>query len=640
MANYSYLFKYIEKGNRILLYGYGKNGRNIYQFLKENPQFQIVGIIDRNADMTATYVFPVFHPSQLSGIPCKSFDKLLITVMDQAAGREIYQIVRENGIPEEKIVAPYFYNGPSTTLSVESFIQDSTLVHREIKTFIDGQYKNLLFFTPLVESLKTLEERKDGLLPQLKRHMNVLPSVECIVFLHILYLSGLFDSELMKRLMECTLQISKNREELRQFVYSVFIDTTMMCFYHSEYLFPEFYNMRKELLKKICKMYDFSINQIEKNKNGARLKKICILYEGFYQSRENQDSRVPLCIQWSNMLVKLGYDVQILTVDPRSYVLETPIFQSIIWTRFDTSADYITSLKMKLLPQVSIQCEDKIDLKERLQAILDDIFSYDPDLIVDMSDENSILSYIYSQYFTTLYIPMRGYQSSSFFTYFAARERGGFEQENRVFQSVNENAVIVCPVCILPPEPQAVYERRNFSLENEDFVLVTVGGRLNTEMSSEFIDLICNRLLSKPNIKWLVVGRENDYLTRKYADYISSKKIIYIAYENDLPALYRICNLYINPNRMGGGASIIWAMNYGLPVATLADPNDVMPIIGIENAADNYNQMIDYALTLWSDPVFWERDSEMFRKRALEFETSMPRLIQKTLLKIEELQKI
>ena len=91
---------------------------------------------------------------------------------------------------------------------------------------------------------------------------------------------------------------------------------------------------------------------------------------------------------------------------------------------------------------------------------------------------------------------------------------------------------------------------------------------------------------------------------------------------------------------MGGGASIIWAMNYGLPVATLADPNDVMPIIGIENAADNYNQMIDYALTLWSDPVFWERDSEMFRKRALEFETSMPRLIQKTLLKIEELQKI
>ena len=89
MPNFSYLLRYFQAGDKILLYARGKNGRDIYEFLKTQPQFQIFGFVDRNADRLTDVEVPVFRPDQLKTISPEAFDKIVITVMSQVMGAEV-----------------------------------------------------------------------------------------------------------------------------------------------------------------------------------------------------------------------------------------------------------------------------------------------------------------------------------------------------------------------------------------------------------------------------------------------------------------------------------------------------------------------------------------------------------------------
>ena len=429
----------------------------------------------------------------------------------------------------------------------------------------------------------------------------------------------------MKCLIVTALQIEN--VELRQFLHGIFNDTSTMCFPHPEYLFPELYNLRRAFLKKLCEMYDFKTqtSKVKKgNKDGA--KKICVLNHMLYDTK---DAPTLLSIQVSGILADLGYDIKVMSLDVFSYMaINTPIFSPILGSHPSTAKEYENCHKKAYHPSVEIDYIDIVDVKERMQCQLDEIMAYSPDIILDMSDDFSILSYIYSQYFPTLFLPLRGYQSSSYFTNLAIRSMAEFLTENGIYHAAEEQCVIEFPICIMAPEPQSQYERSMLSLESDDFVLVTVGSRLNEEIKEDFADFVCERLLTKPNIKWLIVGSSNQYLCCKYRNYVDCKKIIYISYEDDLPALYKICDLYLNPQRMGGGASITWAMHYGLPIAVLSSPNDVMPVIGKENTVDTYEQMTDYVLKLWSDPSFYASESSKFQKRESEFVKKFPQIIQ------------
>lgn len=637
MANHAHILKYLQKGERILLYAYGKNGKQVYQYLKEQPQFQVIGIVDRNADSLTDIGVPVYAPDQLRTLAADMYDKIIITVMSQAMGLEVYQIIKESGAAEEKIAAPYTYLGPFATLSVENMLQTPMLLQQEIEAYILQPNNNLLYFDPLIRELEQKGEEKEKLLVWFKKMVHSLTPLENIVLFDILYLAGIFDAELMKHMMECLLRI--DQKELRQLLYGISSDTTDMCFTHPEFLFPEFYSMRRTLLRNICRMYDLHMRprKTHKGKDG-KIRKICIISHMLY---DQKSSATLFSIQLSGMLADMGYEIMVMPLDVCGYPMSgNPVLRPIIFANYKTSREHEAYHKAIYHPKVLIEYTDETALQEKMQIELDKLAEFSPDLIIDMTDEHSVLSYVYSQYFTTLYIPMRGYQSSSFFTYFAVRDMDGFLRENSIYHSVKESCAVEYSAFYLWPSiPTKKYEREELSIGKSDFVLITVGNRLNTEMTEEFIDAVCKNLLDKPNIKWLIVGSENEYLSQNYANFIDAQKIQYISYEDDLPALYEVCDLYLNPKRMGGGTSIVWAMRAGLPIALLSCPCDVMTIIGYENAAgDTYEQMMEYILSLWKDPACFRRECEKFQNIAVSFEERLAQKVQAVVLQVERLE--
>lgn len=530
MEKHACFVKGIQEGDRILLYGRGVNGQRVCQYLV-NQHFQVIGFVDQNADKMTDGRIPVYRPDQMKTIASGRYDKIVITVLNQDVGAEIYRFLQESGIEERKIAAPYIYVGPVSPLSLEDFINCPALAKQEMKKFIECQYGNLLYFKPLIQEMKAHKKERDGLLRKTKRTDYGLGVLEEMVFLHILYLAGIFDAELMKRLLMLALVI--HQPELRQFLHMIFNNTFTMCFEHPEYLFPEFYNLRRTLLKKLNGMYDFHVHAAPtKKRTDGTVKKICILNHTLFTEKA---ASTLLSVQMSNLLDDLGYEVRVIPLDIFSYELaDTPVFRTFIDWTYSSSEEFEEYHKKAYHPGVTIEYTmGWADLREQMQNQLDKIMAFCPDLILDVTDEWSILSYTYSRYFPTLYLPLRGYQSSSCFTHFITGQRSVFDRLNQVYHSVRSEPVMELPMVISPPPPQTVYSREQYSLAEDDFVLVTVGSRLNTEMSKEFIDCVCGALRSQLNLKWLVVGSMSEYIIEQYQSCLNERKIVYIPYADD-----------------------------------------------------------------------------------------------------------
>ena len=642
MIDCSYILRYLQDGDRILLYGKGKNGQKIYKYLKEQTPFCIVGIVARNADQVINPELPMYCPDQLKMIPPSDYDKIIITVLSQEMGMEICQIIRKSGVSEDKIVAPFTYIGPVADISVKGFTSSPLKVQEEIRKFISKRYGNLLYFDTLITRLK--ENKCESLLKWGKEVVDYLSPLEKIVFLYILYLADVFDAELMKCLVESALQI--DQPELRNFLYGIYNDQISMTFLREDYLFPEYYVLRRALTERLYKMYNLQVyaSRIKKNADG-KIRKILILHDVLL---DHKHAPTLVSVHISEILTELGYKVIVMPLDTCSDVFcDFPIFRP-VYDLVDYSSKDFRDYHSKMYPlNVKFEYTDIVDPKEKMQRELDKIVALSPDLIIDRGIENSIISYAYAKYFPTLCLTSSGCQSSTYFTYFAVLEHDLFVAANETYHSIDYKKEVPRPLSHVTPKAKTKYDRDRYpqaSLEENDFVLISVGNRIGTELTEEFIDIVCERLLSESNIRWLIVGGQNDYLSQCYGGLLEKNKIVYIPYEDDLPALYQICDVFISPQRRGGGTSVFWAMYYGLPIAQpFSLQADAMMIVGLENiVGETYEQMVEYVLSLWKNPEKYTEASNKIKQRALYIESTQKQAWKDfiDLLEIKEREKV
>lgn len=120
------------------------------------------------------------------------------------------------------------------------------------------------------------------------------------------------------------------------------------------------------------------------------------------------------------------------------------------------------------------------------------------------------------------------------------------------------------------PEAKLRYDRGDFDLSKDDFVVSMVGRRLGDEIDAENADLI-EAILNVDARIVVVFGGEMpaaaaDFLRRR----LPAARLRFPGFIKDIPAFYRdIVDLSVNPRRMGGGASAAFALAHGVPAFTL-----------------------------------------------------------------------
>lgn len=135
-------------------------------------------------------------------------------------------------------------------------------------------------------------------------------------------------------------------------------------------------------------------------------------------------------------------------------------------------------------------------------------------------------------------------------------------------------------------------------------VWITAGFRLEHEIKAEWASRMLQLMARHPQVVWLLVGGEAKlpHALRQ----APPGRVRALGTRNDLPAILRCSDIYVNPPRMGGGISVAEAMAEALPVTALtgSDGGDKLG----ELALDGMDAYFEQLAALTADPG---RRSEM-----------------------------
>ncbi len=163
-------------------------------------------------------------------------------------------------------------------------------------------------------------------------------------------------------------------------------------------------------------------------------------------------------------------------------------------------------------------------------------------------------------------------------------------------------------------KPQkGIFSREYKGLPEDRFILVVVGIRLEFEMTDGFMDMleeVCNK-----GCYVVFAGIMDNYNKLMESYPVVSANSSFIGYCNDMLALMDICDLYVNPERLGGGFSIIEAFVKGKPGVYLKS-GDVYTAGGESFAVDSFKEMAEQILKYKEDKDYYNSMSGLARERA------------------------
>lgn len=406
-----------------------------------------------------------------------------------------------------------------------------------------------------------------------------------IFFLTLLINLGITDEYILKDILRYTI----NDKKYKNYHYSIFYNSYLYPLHRGLSVYEEFYYDEERLLEKL-KSYYIENEKIVVEKRPIKSKKYkIILY--LNQLLSINHSPTKLALDFINRLYKYDESVELMIISEDSYTLNKNEIMISDFFLAPNSSDFKDIHYNYLDNKIDIYYSNtKASFGKRIKDIVEKIKKFNPNIIYSWSNFSVPLS-ILKDHYTMIYRSMGGMPINDYSHYILYKSLLRDINDHLKQKILGNYSLINLSVTLSNSKKE--YKRKDYKIRKKDFVLITVGNRLNVELSKEYIDIIISYLVNQEDIKWIIVGVKTiDYIVKKYKNLIDNK-IIFIKYENDLLSLYRICDIYINPIRKGGGISSAMAMKAGLPIVTTKTSSDVVEWYGEENAVDNLKDYID-----------------------------------------------
>ena len=383
-------------------------------------------------------------------------------------------------------------------------------------------------------------------------------------------------------------------------------ETGWMPFVKPEYLYDDYYKDRKKVLRYLSeKLTEERHYTIEKKTQKSN--RISVLVTGLH-GKLYASTRLEMGI--CNELSNRGYEVMIHVADT-NYIADSNRF-SIPPATLRKNFSTIFKKEHWGIAEPNVQVK-YFDVEEgaidRYWKYIDSIHEFNPSVVLDFTQDQPIYNIELRKRYPVIHIPLNGYCSSAEYDAYIARSIPLVTQCNQIFESVNSDNLYEANV-YLPQEinEDIVYKRQKYGIEENDFVLVTVGNRLIYELTEEIQKDMYELLKNLNNVRWILVGNIHSDLPI-LKELINSRKVIKWGYEKNLDALYRMCDIYMNLPRSGGGGSVAYAVQVGIPALISNTPSDILPFLGEENSAASWKEEQKMLLKAM--------DSEGFRKKLL-----------------------
>ncbi|BEI35258.1 hypothetical protein PHIN6_07760 [Polynucleobacter sp. HIN6] len=229
----------------------------------------------------------------------------------------------------------------------------------------------------------------------------------------------------------------------------------------------------------------------------------------------------------------------------------------------------LSSWTMHIPEEVTAFVFDKsLSMDERYGKAIDLALQFDPDLVLCVGPYSSIASAFYSVR-PVLALPTN---TASFLGCADIWLRGSdfFMTENEVTWQQE----FPMPLSVMHPYriflENAKFRnltRTQLGISEDAVVLVTVGFRLSSEITPAWADQMCDLIAHYEQVVWVLIGDA----TPSCLSHLSPKKIINLGIQSRTVNCLDLCDVYVNPPRMGGGFSVLEAMGKARAVVSYAD---------------------------------------------------------------------
>lgn len=278
--------------------------------------------------------------------------------------------------------------------------------------------------------------------------------------------------------------------------------------------------------------------------------------------------------------------------------------------------DLLKTEKLKYKDEIFsfVQLDHNMPNIENSKEFLDFVIKYKPFYIVNIGG-NSLLMDICSKVVPVMNIntvPSSLTCTNANVQVIGRQLRKEEEDLLALFGKTKDNVIVGRFTSSLKPQINK-YTREELDIPEEKFVMALIGGRLTQEVTQEFIAMI-DQILQK-DVMLIIIGTMENYEKICRSDSIFGKNAVYLGQQEDVLAILDLCDLYVNPKRIGGGTSVIEAMYKGCPAVTL-NSGDVALGAGPDFCVNTYEEMQKQILRYMEDKEFYREMSIKAKQRA------------------------
>ena len=188
------------------------------------------------------------------------------------------------------------------------------------------------------------------------------------------------------------------------------------------------------------------------------------------------------------------------------------------------------------------------------------------------------------------------------------------EEELLKYMNKTKDNIIEGRFTLMLQPQKYTFSRKQLDIAEKTFIMTVVGTRLTDEITEEFIKALHPAF--EQNAMLFIIGNMNTYEEYCKKDSLFRNHAVYLGIQEDLLALIELCDLYVNPNRIGGGISAINAIYKGCPVVTLRN-GDVATNVGSDFCVETYEEMSQNILKYMNEKEYY---NEMSNKALIQAE--------------------
>ncbi|KOY82363.1 glycosyltransferase [Lysinibacillus sp. FSL H8-0500] len=256
-----------------------------------------------------------------------------------------------------------------------------------------------------------------------------------------------------------------------------------------------------------------------------------------------------------------------------------------------------------------------LERTQRIQQDVQAIVDFQPSIIYKIGSSYNVVTDLLYPYFPIVSQSISGEEACQFVDVFTSGYPESQIQQFYDETNIADQEYISHTTKIEQPQKAVIKNRIMYGLTDSDFVMITVGTKLEAEITKAFVEQLIKVLDTDMDSKWLIVGTQyHSIINNSYQKYVDEKRILFIEYEEHLFDLYHICDIYVNPPRFGEGISGALAMWAKLPIIT-TDPTAAVSLYTGEENCIELTLFSQEILTLKSNREYYEQKANDMQNR-------------------------